>query len=92
VVVDAWMIKPPGRGDSVAATNSQPQTTMHAKTRPGLDDNTVIIHLSDNGSMEQLFDLAADPHEEKDLARDRAQASILKTLRARCDAYCATLQ
>ena len=35
--------------------------------------------------LEQLFDLVADPHEEKDLARDPAQAETLARLRARCD-------
>jgi arylsulfatase A-like enzyme len=35
--------------------------------------------------LEQLFDLAADPQEERDLAQDPAQAAILTTLRARCD-------
>jgi arylsulfatase A-like enzyme len=51
-----------------------------------------IRYTEPNPPLEQLFDLAADPHEEKDLARDPAQASILKTLRARCDEYRATLQ
>jgi len=37
--------------------------------------------------LEQLFDLAADPQEEKDLARDPAHAKTLSTLRDRCDAY-----
>jgi arylsulfatase A-like enzyme len=35
--------------------------------------------------LEQLFDLAADPHEEHDLARDPDQAPTLARLRARCD-------
>ena len=37
--------------------------------------------------LEQLFDLAADPREEKDLAHDPALASMLRTLRGRCDDY-----
>ena len=37
--------------------------------------------------LEQLFDLAADPQEEKDLAHDPAQAKTLATLRSRCDDY-----
>lgn len=35
--------------------------------------------------LEQLFDLATDPQEEKDLAHDPAQAEILAKLRVRCD-------
>jgi arylsulfatase A-like enzyme len=37
--------------------------------------------------LEQLFDLAADPREETDLARVPAQAPMLTRLRARCDEY-----
>ena len=37
--------------------------------------------------IEQLFDLAADPQEEKDLAPDPAHAQTLGSLRDRCDAY-----
>lgn len=36
---------------------------------------------------EQLFDLAADPHETRNLADDPAHAEALATLRARCDEY-----
>ncbi len=42
--------------------------------------------------VEQLFDLAADPQEEKDLARDPTHAKTLSTLRDRCDAYRRSLQ
>jgi arylsulfatase A-like enzyme len=42
--------------------------------------------------VEQLFDLAADPQEEKDLAHAPAHASMLKTLRGRCDTYGKSLQ
>ena len=42
--------------------------------------------------LEQLFDLAADPHEEKDLARDPSQASRLRALREICDGYRKALQ
>jgi arylsulfatase A-like enzyme len=37
--------------------------------------------------LEQLFDLAADPREERDLANDAAHAETLTKLRARCDEY-----
>ncbi len=37
--------------------------------------------------LEQLFDLAADPTEERDLAADPAHRQVLAQLRARCDAY-----
>lgn len=46
-----------------------------------------IRYTDPNPPLEQLFDLAADPHEEKDLAHDPAQAAMLKDLRNRCDAY-----
>jgi arylsulfatase A-like enzyme len=42
--------------------------------------------------VEQLFDLAADPQEEKDLARDPTHAKTLRTLRDRCDTYRESLQ
>ncbi len=42
--------------------------------------------------LEQLFDLTADPREEKDLARDPAQAETLARLRARCNQYRETLK
>jgi arylsulfatase A-like enzyme len=42
--------------------------------------------------LEQLFDLAADPHEEKNLAPDPAQAQTLARLRARCDEYRTSLK
>jgi arylsulfatase A-like enzyme len=42
--------------------------------------------------LEQLFDLTADPQEEKDLARDPAHAKTLRTLRGRCDDYRKSLQ
>lgn len=41
---------------------------------------------------EQLFDLAADPREETDLARDPAHSGVLTQLRARCDHYHQTLR
>lgn len=43
-------------------------------------------------ALEQLFDLAADPHEEKDLADDPARRELLARLRARCDEYRMTLK
>ena len=42
--------------------------------------------------LEQLFDLVADPHEERDLARDPSQAATLEQLRGRCDEYRKTLR
>jgi arylsulfatase A-like enzyme len=42
--------------------------------------------------LEQLFDLAADPQEEKDLAGDATLAETLTRLRARCDELRKTLQ
>jgi arylsulfatase A-like enzyme len=42
--------------------------------------------------VEQLFDLAADPAEERDLARFPASAAVLRGLRARCDEYRASLR
>jgi arylsulfatase A-like enzyme len=42
--------------------------------------------------LEQLFDLAADPREEKDLAHDPADVKTLRTLRGRCDDYRKSLQ
>ena len=42
--------------------------------------------------LEQLFDLATDPQEEKDLAPDATHAKTLSTLRARCDEYRKSLQ
>jgi len=41
---------------------------------------------------EQLFDLAADPQELKNLAGDPAQAAVLDGLRKRCDEYRQTLR
>jgi arylsulfatase A-like enzyme len=46
-----------------------------------------IRYTEPNPPVEQLFDLAADPHEERDLAHDPAQASTLRTLRDRCNFY-----
>ena len=40
-----------------------------------------------NPPIEQLFDLAADPHEEHNLAGLAAHRTTLEDLRARCDAY-----
>jgi arylsulfatase A-like enzyme len=51
-----------------------------------------IRYTEPNPPLEQLFDLATDPHEEKDLAHDPAQASMLKDLRRRCDDYRKSLQ
>jgi arylsulfatase A-like enzyme len=42
--------------------------------------------------LEQLFDLAADPLEEMDLARSPAHRETLERLRARCDDYRVTLK
>ncbi len=42
--------------------------------------------------VEQLFDLAADPREEKDLAHNLADAKTLAALRSRCDEYRKTLK
>lgn len=41
---------------------------------------------------EELFDLVADPSEEKNLAKDPRHAEILADLRERCDVYTVTLQ
>ncbi len=41
---------------------------------------------------EQLFDLAADPHEETNLAGERSRAATLGRLRAKCDEYRRTLR
>jgi len=46
-----------------------------------------IRYIETSPPLEQLFDLAADPHEEKDLARDPAQAGRLRALRDLCDGY-----
>jgi arylsulfatase A-like enzyme len=46
-----------------------------------------IRYTEPNPPLEQLFDLAADPQEEKDLARDPAHAKTLRALRDRCDNY-----
>ena len=46
-----------------------------------------IRYTESNPPREQLFDLTADPHEEKDLAHDLANAKTLATLRARCNEY-----
>jgi arylsulfatase A-like enzyme len=45
-----------------------------------------------NPPLEQLFDLAADPLEEKDLAQSPAHSETLSHLRARCDEYRTTLK
>ena len=42
--------------------------------------------------LEQLFDLKADPREERDLAADSDHKSILSILQKRCDHYRQTLQ
>ncbi len=42
--------------------------------------------------LEQLFDLVADPREERDLISDPAQAATLTKLRGRCDEYRGTLR
>ena len=42
--------------------------------------------------VEQLFDLAADPMEEKDLADEPAFAERLSALRSRCDDYRKSLE
>jgi arylsulfatase A-like enzyme len=42
--------------------------------------------------VEQLFDLASDPGEERNLAGDPAHAQTLAGLRARCDAYRTSLK
>lgn len=41
---------------------------------------------------EQLFDLAADPHEETNLAGIEEHAATLGRLRAKCDEYRRTLR
>jgi arylsulfatase A-like enzyme len=41
---------------------------------------------------EQLFDLAGDPHEEKNLAEVPSHQSTLLELRAKCDEYRRTLR
>jgi arylsulfatase A-like enzyme len=42
--------------------------------------------------VEELFDLAADPHEERDLAGLPDRRSTLDDLRTRCDAYRVSLK
>ena len=42
--------------------------------------------------LEQLFDLAADPHEGRNLASEAAFAEMLAKLRARCTEYRKTLR
>lgn len=51
-----------------------------------------IRYTDPNPPLEQLFDLAADPQEEKDLAPDPALARTLATLRECCDDYRRSLQ
>lgn len=41
--------------------------------------------------VEELFDLSADPHEERDLSEQEGDHKALDELRARCDAYRASL-
>jgi len=41
---------------------------------------------------EQLFDLAADPREESNLAAVKAHEDVLTRLRGRCDEYCRSLR
>ena len=58
-------------------------------------DTEELLRRADRGdqeAVEELFDLAADPHEEKNLAQDPAQAQTLSRLRARCDEYRITLK
>lgn len=45
-----------------------------------------------NPAREQLFNLAADPHEEKDLAGDPSAGDMLVRLRQRCSEYRETLR
>jgi arylsulfatase A-like enzyme len=42
--------------------------------------------------LEQLFDLDADPHEERNLIADASHAATRAKLRARCDEYRKTLR
>ncbi len=46
-----------------------------------------IRYTEPQSPLEQLFDLAADPHEEHDLAGDASHTATLKQLRGRCDEY-----
>jgi arylsulfatase A-like enzyme len=46
-----------------------------------------IRYTEPNPPVEQLFDLASDPQEEKDLVHDPAHAGTLADLRSRCDEY-----
>ncbi len=51
-----------------------------------------IRYTEPNPPVEQLFDLDADPLEQKDLAAEAAHARTLTTLRARCEEYRKTLR
>lgn len=51
-----------------------------------------IRYTQPNPPLEQLFDLAADPQEERNLAREPEHAGMLATLRSRCEAYRKSLQ
>jgi len=50
------------------------------------------IRYTEPKPLEQIFDLAADPQEERNLADDAAHAETLAKLRARCDEYRNTLR
>jgi arylsulfatase A-like enzyme len=70
-----------------------------ALNEKGLDEDTVIIHMLHRAPtavgatpLEELFDLEADPHEERNLVADASHTTILAKLRARCDSYRQTLQ
>jgi len=51
-----------------------------------------IRYTEPNPLLEQLFDLSADPHEERDLAPNPNHTSTLSKLRNRCDDYRQSLQ
>ena len=51
-----------------------------------------IRYIEPNPPVEQLFDLEADPLEEKDLAADPAHAETLSAFRLRCEGYRASLR
>lgn len=51
-----------------------------------------IRYKDTNPVQEELFDLPIDPHEEHNLVNDAGHAKTLADLRARCDAYPASLR
>jgi arylsulfatase A-like enzyme len=66
--------------------NTQPPRKPIAKNEGVRTERWKYIRYTEpDPPLEQLFDLAADPHEERNLAGDAAHAGTLAKLRARCD-------